>query len=150
MNGAKLCTRAITPQASMTFLRAMLCIEKRGPVSLRNGEAWKKPFLTTRAVSCKVHLQRLSSHFIPTLAWGAPAWHMRKDTLSTTEGAVIRMARIGMHEFHPAVGSTGISEPGENRELLTVGWGCGPAVLVAPCAVSGAGSRAGASRPAWP
>lgn len=99
-------------------LLRMLCRERLGLVRHRIGEAWNdiwaiKPLARPRELSLQVRLQRLRAHVLPVLTWGAHAWRLRKDCLSSAEGAMIRMARIPCMIFarQPRDGWTGTSEP---------------------------------------
>lgn len=105
-----------------------------GPSRHRIGEARKsilaiEPFLTTHVLSLKVRLQRPRANILPVLAWGAPAWHLRKDCLITADGAIMLMARITMHDIRPAIEEwfdRHFRTWRSAREYLMAAWGCVP------------------------
>lgn len=146
--GTRIGSKTLLPQASMTFLGVMLERERLGSVRHRSSEACEefraiKPCLTTRGLSLKVRLKQLGATISPVLDWGAPVWHLWKDSLSTAEGAIICMARITMHDCCSTnEGRLHWHLRGwrSAREHLAAPWGCRPVVIIAACAVS-AGRR---------
>lgn len=134
LDGYASCDRARCFMSCVQVLCARCDVrrERLGPIRHKIGEVCRefwaiKPLLTMRALSLPARLQRLLANISPIFPWGAPAWELRK-------------ASITMHEFRPATEKWlgwHLRTWRRTREAPMADWGCRPPVIVAVCAVSG-------------